>query len=269
MSKVCGIFGLALKKTVPIAEVFRVLKKMEVHKYPQEKTTLGGYGAGLAVLLSDGSVFSEKVGKISASPVASLAEIVKPNLRRGSVLLAHVRMPSPEFMGTAQYRETTQPYVVEFEPNLIIASVHNGKMTNYKEVRAKLGKEHVFESEKYELIDSEVIPHYFEEILNEQEEVQDALNTFFNSLQGPNALSMLQVDEENIFVHFIHKGKTRGLTIWTNPQGEVVFSSRKEPVVEEFSKLLAKGNFTEKISIAYHQDISLKITFPIEWEIKT
>jgi glucosamine 6-phosphate synthetase-like amidotransferase/phosphosugar isomerase protein len=265
---VCGIFGFALKKTLPLAGVFRVLKKMEVHRYPQEKTTLGGYGAGLAVLLSDGSVFSEKVGKISASPVTSLEGIVKPNLRRGSVLLAHVRMPNPEFMGTAQYRETAQPYVVEFEPNLTIVSVHNGKMTNYKEVRAELGNEHVFESEKYELIDSEVLPHYFEEMLNEKEEVEDALNSFFNSLQGPNALSMLQIDEENTFLHFIHKGKTRGLTIWTNPRGEVVFSSRKEPVKEEFAKLLSKGNFTEKISVAYHQDVNLKITFPIEWEIK-
>jgi glucosamine 6-phosphate synthetase-like amidotransferase/phosphosugar isomerase protein len=264
---VCGIFGFALKKPLPLVGVFRVLKKMEVHKYPQEKTTLGGYGAGLAVLLSDGSVFSEKVGKISASPVASLEGIVKPKLKRGSVLMAHVRMPIPKFMDTAQYRETAQPYVVEFEPNLTIVSVHNGWMTNYEEVRAKLGKEHVFESEKYELIDSEVIPHYFEEILNEKE-VEDTLNSFFNSLQGPNALSLLQVDEENTFLHFIHKGKTRGLTIWTNPQGEVVFSSRKEPVKEEFAKVLSKGNFTEKISVAYHQDVNLKITFPIEWEIK-
>lgn len=265
----CGIFGFALKKTLPLAGVFRVLKEMEFHKYPQEKTTLGGYGAGLAVLLSDGSVFSKKVGKVSDSPVAKLEELVKPNLRRGSVLLTHVRMPSPEFMGTVKYKEAAQPYVVEFEPNLTIVSVHNGKMTNYKEIRAELGKEHVFESEKYELIDSEVIPHYFEEILNEKEEGQDALNSFFDSLQGPNALSMLQIDEENTFLHFIHKGKTRGLTIWTNPQGEVVFSSRKEPVMKEYAKMLAKGDFTEKISIARQQDTGLKITFPIEWEIKT
>jgi glucosamine 6-phosphate synthetase-like amidotransferase/phosphosugar isomerase protein len=177
-------------------------------------------------------------------------------------------MPSPEFMKTAQFRETAQPYVVEFEPNLTIVSVHNGKMTNYKEVRTKLGKEHVFESEKYELIDSEVIPHYFEEILNEKKEVEDAMNSFFDSLQGSNSLSMLQTDEENTFLHFIHKGKTRGLTIWTNPQGEVIFGSRKEPVLEEFAEALKNGNFTEKVSIAYRQNVGLKVTFPIEWEIK-
>lgn len=264
----CGIFGFALKKTVPLAGVFRVLEKIEFHKYPQEKTTLGGYGAGIALLLSDGSVFWKKVGKISASPVASLEELVRPNLKRGSVLLAHVRMPSPEFMGTAEYKETAQPYVVEFEPALTIVSVHNGKMTNYKEIRAELGKEHVFESEKYELIDSEVIPHYFEEILNEKE-VEDALNSLSSSIQGSNTLSLLQLDEENAFLHFVHKGKTRGLTIWTNPQGEVIFSSRKEPVVEEFATLLAKGKFAEKVSIAHHQMADLKVTFPIDWKIKS
>ena len=263
----CGIFGIALKNPIPITHVFRILKKTETHKYPQEKTTLGGYGAGIANLMPDGSIYWEKTGKTSTSPVASLEQIVKPNLKKTSVLLAHVRMPSPEFMNTAQYKETAQPYVVEFEPDLTVVSVHNGKMTNYKEIRAELGKEHTFESEKYELIDSEVIPHYFEEIFSEKEEIEDTLKTFFNTIQGSNTLGILQVDEENTLLHLIHKGKTRGLTIWTNQQGEVIFGSRKEPITEELAKLLKKGNFTEKISIAFHKDANLKITFPIDWEV--
>lgn len=35
------------------------------------------------------------------------------------------------------------------------------------------------------------------------------------ALDGSNALSLLQVGEHS-FLHFIHKGRTRGLTIWTN-----------------------------------------------------
>jgi glucosamine 6-phosphate synthetase-like amidotransferase/phosphosugar isomerase protein len=265
----CGIFGFALRKPLPLTKVFNVLEKLETHKYPQEKNPLGGFGAGLAVLLPDGSVFSEKVGKISTSPVASLADIVKPNIKKASVLLAHVRMPSPEFMNTAQHKETAQPYVVEFDPNLTIVSVHNGKMENYKQVRTELGKEHVFESEKYQLIDSEVIPHYFEEILEEEENAEKALNSLYSVMQGRSALSMLQITEENTYMHFIHKKWTRGLTIWTNTKGEVIFCSRKEPLKKEFNKILTKGGFHEKISIAYHEDAKLKLTFPIDWEIKT
>jgi glucosamine 6-phosphate synthetase-like amidotransferase/phosphosugar isomerase protein len=267
-TKVCGIFGFALRKPLPLHGVFRILEKLETHKYPQEKTTLGGFGAGIAILLPDGSVLSEKVGKISDSPVASLSEIVKPTIRKASVLLAHVRMPSPEFMKTAQFRETTQPYVVEFDPDSTIISVHNGKMENYKELRAELGKEHVFESEKYELIDSEVIPHYFEEILEEEEDAEKALNSLHSAMQGRNALGMLQITKENNFLHFIHKEKTRGLTIWTNPKGEVIFSSRKEPLKGELDEVLARGRFYEKVSIAYGEDSNAKLTFPIEREIK-
>jgi len=266
---VCGIFGFALRKPLSVTKVFRVLEKLEVHRYPQEQTALGGYGAGLAVLLSDGSVWSEKVGKISDSPVASLAEIAKPNVKKASVLLAHVRMPSPEFMNTAQFKETAQPYVVEFDPSLTVVSVHNGKMENYQEIRAEFGKGHVFDSEKSELIDSEVIPHYFEEILKEKSDIDKTLYSFFCSLLGSNAISMLQVSEENTFLHLIHKGKTRGLTIWANAQGEVIFCSRKEPLKEEFGNILTKGNFDEKVSIAYREDAGLKLTFPIDWEIKT
>jgi glucosamine 6-phosphate synthetase-like amidotransferase/phosphosugar isomerase protein len=134
---------------------------------------------------------------------------------------------------------------------------------NYKELRKKLGKEHVFESEKVELIDSEVIPHYFEELLNETDNIDEASYTLFCALQGSNAIAMLQITEENAFLHLIHKGKTRGLTVWTNERNEVIFCSRKEPLIEEFSKMLAKGKFKEKISISYGEDVGLKLSYQL------
>jgi glucosamine 6-phosphate synthetase-like amidotransferase/phosphosugar isomerase protein len=141
--------------------------------------------------------------------------------------------------------------------------VHNGKVENYKQLRARLGGEHIFESEKHELIDSEVIPHYFEELLNEMGDVDKAVYALFGALQGSNAVSMLQVGEEDTFLHLIHKGKTRGLTVWTNEQNELVFCSRKEPLMGEFKDIMAKGKFKEKISIAWHEDVGLKLSFPI------
>jgi len=257
----CGIFGFSLKKPISTDKVFRILKKLETHQFPQEPKPVGGYGAGVAVLLEDGSVLVEKVGKIGESPAQRLAEISQ--IKKASILLGHVRMPSPEFMRTAKYKETAQPYVVERVPGLTVTSVHNGKMENYKEVKQKLGVEHVFESEKFELIDSEVIPHFFEQILSEKEDVTETLHEFFCSLKGSNAVAILQVGEENSFVHLIHKGKTRGLTIWANDNNEVIFCSRRQPLVDELGKALTTGKFREKVSISWREDVGLLLSYPL------
>lgn len=258
----CGIFGFSLIKPVPMERIFRVLQKVEVQQLPQEPLPLGGYGAGVAVLLDDGSVLVEKVGKIGESPAAYLPEIVK--VRKASVLLGHVRMPSPEFMKTAKFKETAQPYVVEREPGLTVVSVHNGKMENYREIRKTLGADHIFESEKFELIDSEVVPHFFEDILSEKRDVNQALYDFFCTIKGSNAVAILQVEEENSFIHLVHKGKTRGLTVWTNEKNELVFCSRKAPLIEEFNDVLTRGKFKEKIYIPYHEDIGLVLSHQLQ-----
>jgi glucosamine 6-phosphate synthetase-like amidotransferase/phosphosugar isomerase protein len=257
----CGIFGFALRKPISLARVFRLLEKLEVHQYPNEPKPVGGYGAGVAILTDEGDIILEKVGKVSDSPARSLSEIV--NIDEASVLVGHVRMPSPEFMESAKFKETAQPYIVELDPNLTIISAHNGKVENYKELRERLSGKHVLESEKVELIDSEVIPHYFEELLNEAGSIDEALYRLFCALQGSNAIVMLQTDEENTFLHLIHKGKTRGLTVWTNEQNEVIFCSRKEPLIEEFSTILDRGKFREKISIPYREDAGLKLSYQL------
>jgi glucosamine 6-phosphate synthetase-like amidotransferase/phosphosugar isomerase protein len=259
----CGIFGFALNNPISLDKVFRLLERLEVHQNNQEPTPVGGYGAGVAILEKDGSIVFEKVGKVSDSPARSLAEIVEAKVTEAAVLIAHVRRPSPGFMKSAKFKETAQPYVVQRDPKLSVVSVHNGKVENYREIREKLGKDHVLESEKVELIDSEVIPHFFEEILNEKEDVDEASYTLLCALQGSSAIGMLQIEEENAFLHIMHKGKTRGLTIWTNGRNEVMFCSREEPVMEEFRRLLSSRRFEKKIQIGYHEDAGLKLSFPL------
>jgi glucosamine 6-phosphate synthetase-like amidotransferase/phosphosugar isomerase protein len=254
----CGIFGFSTMRPVSMDSVFRILQKLEVHQLPQEPLPLGGYGAGVAILLDDGTVLVEKVGKIDKSPAELLAGIV--NVKKASVLLGHVRMPSPEFMNTAKFKETAQPYVVERNPELTVASVHNGKMENYVEVRSKLGAGHVFESEKYQLIDSEVIPHFFEEMLSEKKDTSQVLYEYFCALKGSNTAAILQIGEENSFMHIVHKGQTRGLTVWTNEKNEIIFCSRKAPLIEEFGAILTKGDFKEKVFIGYHEEAGLVLS---------
>lgn len=255
----CGIFGFCLNHPISITKVCKVLERLEVHQYVGEEKPVGGYGAGLAVL-QNGVVSCQKVGKVGdESPARKLGEII--NIAEASVLVGHVRMPSPEFIATANLKETTQPYVVEAKQGSTVVSVHNGKVENYKELRRRLGKNHYFESEKVELIDSEVIPHVFAELLNEKQNDDDALYALFNTLQGSNSIAILHIDKENAFLHFLHKGKTRGLTIWNNEQNEVIFSSRKEPVIEELANIIHRGRFTEKISIACKEDTELRLSY--------
>jgi len=257
----CGIFGYMLSKPVPLDMVFKVLERLEVHKYSQEPNPLGGYGAGLAVLLDDGTVISQKIGSIDSSPARHLSKTWDSKVSEASILISHVRMPSPEFTKTANHKETAQPYVVEFEPDLTVASVHNGKVHNYEHLRKSLGSRHVFESEKVQLVDSEVIPHYFQELLTDTGDVDEALYRLSCTLEGPSAIGMLQMNEENTFLHLIHKGKTRGLIVWTNNRNEVLFCSRKEPLTEEFRRILARGKFKEKASIRWREDAGLKLSF--------
>jgi glucosamine 6-phosphate synthetase-like amidotransferase/phosphosugar isomerase protein len=261
----CGIFGLVLAEPIKIAKVFKVLEKLEVHQYPGEPNPVGGYGAGIAVLMEDGSVLVEKVGS-GGSPARRLADAVEVSW--SSVVLGHVRMPSPEYMGTAKFKETAQPYVVEREPGLTVVSVHNGKLENYQEIKKSLSKGHVFESEKVGLIDSEVVPHLFEEILSEKIDADEALYEFLSTIKGPNAVGMLQVGEEDTFLHFVHKGKTRGLSVWTNDKGEVAFCSRREPLIEELRDFLLEKKFKEKIYIKYREDAGLKLSFSADFKVK-
>ncbi|PIU60152.1 hypothetical protein COS86_00405, partial [Candidatus Bathyarchaeota archaeon CG07_land_8_20_14_0_80_47_9] len=142
----CGIFGFALKKPIPLVRVLNVLEKLEVHQYPNEPKPAGGYGAGVAILNDDRSIVLEKVGKVDVSPARRLSEIVK--IDEASVLMGHVRMPSPEFMETAKAKATAQPYVAECISGLTVVSVHNGKIENYEEIREKLANRHVLESEE-------------------------------------------------------------------------------------------------------------------------
>ncbi len=253
----CGIFGFALKTPIAMDNVFRLLEKLEVHQYPSELRPVGGYGAGIAVLKEDRDVLLEKVGSVDGSPAKRLSEIF--SVKEASILIAHVRMPSPQFMTSSSFKETAQPYIARCNPNLTVVSAHNGSVTNYKEIRNNL-KAHSFESERIEFIDSEVIPHLFEELLTKKGDLEEALDMLLSSLEGPSALGLLHVEKERMFMHFLHKEKTRGLYVWKNWRNEVFFCSRNELLMEMFGDVLTQGKFERKVAVPYHEDASLKLS---------
>jgi glucosamine 6-phosphate synthetase-like amidotransferase/phosphosugar isomerase protein len=258
----CGIFGFALNQKMSVDEAIRVLGELEVHRYPEESKPVGGYGAGFAVINDEGKVILQKTGRVSAiSPVECLYETVR--VKDVNVFVGHVRMPSEEFMNTTKFKETAQPYIAKCHSDLVVVSVHNGYVTNYREIREELGKKHFLESEKVGLVDSEVIPHLFEELIEECGNAEKALDMVFQCLEGSNTVCLLHVGKENMFMHFIHKGKTRGLNVWTNNQNEIVFCSREEALTLKFRELLVKGKFKTEISIKWREEKSVKVSLHV------
>lgn len=258
----CGIFGFALANPVPLAEVFKILERLEVHQYPGEETPVGGYGAGIAIF-QNRKLAMWKIGKTGiTSPVKELAKLVKAT--EASVLISHVRMPSPRFMQTAHREETAQPYVAKCLESPPLASVHNGYISNYEVLRGKLGAGHRFESEGIGLIDSEVVPHCFEEALKANADVEEAVQVLSRTLEGRMAIALLQTSHSGSQLHFVHKGETRGLHIWASDHGELVFCSRKETLTQYFSDILTQGRLNAEVSVSWKEGKSIKLSFDIK-----
>jgi glucosamine 6-phosphate synthetase-like amidotransferase/phosphosugar isomerase protein len=264
----CGIFGFMLTRPQQIAPALEVLKSLETHQYPNEENPVGGHGAGVFFSGADGKETFLKVGKTSESPAKTLAQKVLAAQSQASLFIGHVRRASPEFLHTVLFKESTQPYVSSCAANLRVAAVHNGFVSDYLEIRKKLRLKHLFESEKENgLIDSEIIPHFFEELLLDGAGLDGALNMLLEQLENQNnALCMLVLNSRQVGDHivFLHTGKTRGLTVWSNGKGEVMFSSRKEPMKYAFGDFLEKHGFEERLSIGWKEPKNIKpLTFPV------
>ena len=264
----CGIFGFMLTEPQQIAPALEVLELLEKHQYYNEENPVGGHGAGVFLKGTSGRETFLKVGKISESPARTLANEVLAVQSQASLFIGHVRRASPEFLDTVAFKESTQPYIACCSENSRVVTVHNGFVGNYLEIRNNLRVKHFFESEKKsELIDSEIIPHFFEELLLGGADLNGALSTLLGRLENQNnAICMLVLDSRRVGDHiaFLHTENSRGLTIWINRKGEVMFSSRKEPVEYAFGKFLKKHCFEERVSIGWNEPTNIKpLIFPL------
>ncbi len=125
-----------------------------------------------------------KVGKTNGSPVENLKLQLKETAVGSRLFLGHVRRASPEFEKTIGHKECTQPYKPNCMHNFSFVSAHNGKVQNYLRLKKKLSSRHEFESEKIELVDSEVIPHLFEELLSNSKKPEKATHTLFDQVES-------------------------------------------------------------------------------------
>jgi hypothetical protein len=102
-------------------------------------------------------------------------------------------------------------------------------------------------------------------MLNEKKDSEQAVHKLMDSLKGPmvGSIAMLQLDEEEQVLHLLHKGWSRGLTVWANDKGEVIFCSRPEPVLEELKEVLSRDGFKEKAVIKLREEAELNLPFQV------
>lgn len=259
----CGIFGYFCNSEVNMQSVLELLKILEKDQLKGEKTPVGGHGAGVCFLDDFGKFVVYKIGKTNSSPAEDLSSIRDVVQVKSRIILAHVRHASPEFMDTIKYAEATQPYNVNCLGLSEVVSAHNGKVRNYEEIRKNLSPHHSFESEVVKLVDSEVIPHLFEENLKMCCDEFEARERTLEFLKGNNAVVLLSSIGENRFLHILHKGHSRGMHLWKNGKGEVILCSRSEPLQQVFGGFLQEGNFKKTLSIRWQVDEEVQQTHEI------
>jgi len=250
----CGIFGYFFQNPLRLDSALDVLSKLETSKLEVENSPVGGHGAGLTVM-REGRLEVLKTGKRDGSPVSDLRKLVEERwIQQGtsssSLIMGHVRRASQEFEGTISFSEATQPYLTECLEGIQIVSLHNGTLTNYKELFDSFSLSHRWESPSERLIDSEVFPHLLEEILSSQPYVGKSIEALWEKIEGEgNALALLIKREGKLWLSFLYKGKARGLVVWRSEKGGIIFSSRRSPVLQFLKPFMELWGFKETLFI--------------------
>jgi len=263
----CGIFAYMGHKPLPITKVLNILRILEKEQEPDETTPLGGDGAGIAYLNKTNKLTLTKVGKTKKSPIEDLSQQLKETALSSHLILGHVRQASKEFEATIPHRECAQPYKPPCTPNLSLVSAHNGFLQNYQELKNKLSASHSFESQKIKLIDSEVIPHLYEELLNQTKNTTKTTHTLFEQIKGTpkygNTVVIFHTNNNEAHLNIIQKGKTRGIVVWTNPKGEALICSRPKPIEKTLNKFLIENNLQKTIQVTHNQSVNLETHFTL------
>jgi len=263
----CGIFAYIGQKPLQILEVIKILHILESQQEPDETTPLGGDGAGIAYLDKRNKFTLTKVGKTKGSPVDDLSPQLEETTLSSHLILGHVRQASLEFEETIPHTECAQPYKPLCTHNLNLVTAHNGFLQNYPELKNRLSDPHSFESQKVKLIDSEIIPHLYEELLNQTNEATKATHILFEQIKGTpkhgNTVVILYTNKDEANLNIIQKGKTRGLIAWTNPKGQVLICSREKPIEKTLNKFLIQNNLQKTIKVTHNDPVNLEAHFTL------
>lgn len=265
----CGIFAYMGHKPISTADVLKILHTLELEQEQGEKSPVGGHGAGIAFVDQKGELTLTKVGKTNGSPVDDLTLQLRKKVGGSRFILGHVRHSSPEFVKTIAHKECSQPYMPSCADSFTFASAHNGKVQNYLELKKQLGREHRFESRRFELIDSEVIPHLYEELLAKTKDPRKATHTLFEQIEGTdtqgNTVVIIDANGDEPYLNAIQEGRTRGLVVWINPNNEVLVCSREKPVKQTLNKLMTENHYERLITVSRRDSVNILAHFSLRF----
>ncbi len=241
----CGISGIVSKKNIS-KKLLTSIGNLEYRGYDS---------CGMAILNAKDTQVKKNIGY-----VAEVAEKELFTSLKGSVGIAHTRW--------ATHGGVTRPNAhphVSCDGRLAI--VHNGIISNYRELRDMLRKKkHEFSSDT----DSEVIAHLVEEMLKEAPSLESAFMAALRELDGSYAVAMVAVDAPNTILCGKHESPLiLGLGENENYVGSdfnaFIEHTKTSVVLEdgEFAALSNEDYIVKKISNA--SNISKKI-IAIEWD---
>jgi len=261
----CGVFGYFCRSPVSMQRILKLLQALEKDqcKEQDEKTPVGGHGAGVCFVNDSGKMVVYKIGKRNASPARDLSKFREVTQAKSTIVLGHVRRASKDFMDTIEYVAATQPYKVNCLGSSEIVSAHNGYVQEYIAIKNNFKESHQFESENGCFVDSEVIPHLFEENMVQCNDVIEARKDVFERLNGNNTVVLLSATKHSRLLHVLHKGQTRGMYVWKNNKGEIILCSREDPVHKMFGHFLEEASFKKVLSIGWQVDSELQQTYDL------
>ena len=166
----CGIVGIV--GTTNISDkLFRCIKNLEYRGYDS---------CGVAILSGREIEIRKNVG--SVDEVNKVEHLSEP---QGTLGLAHTRWATHGGVTQAN----SHPH---FDEKRTFAVVHNGIISNYRELKEELlAKGHTFSSET----DTEVIPHVLEDSYQQEQDVERAMLKTFKRLEGTYAFAFVTTYE--------------------------------------------------------------------------
>ncbi|MBI4019343.1 MAG: glutamine--fructose-6-phosphate transaminase (isomerizing) [Candidatus Aenigmarchaeota archaeon] len=224
----CGIVGFAFRDSFEIKDSVKALKRLEYRGYDSF-----GYA-------DNNGVVGKHVGEIAIDKVPAL---------NTKIAITHTRWSTHG--GVTEMN--AHPHT---DCSGKIAIVHNGIISNYREIREEMEKAgHAFKSQT----DSEAIAHFFE-----NKNIKDAAPEFFSKFQGEFAVLLVKKAEEKIYA--FKRGSP--LVLGIAPEGNILasdiyaFSDRTNRAVffneDEFAEITSEGFTFYSIT---------DTTIPIEKEI--
>jgi len=242
----CGIIGYAGVDLLKL-EVFRqIMTELEVLQEKNEKSPLGGHGAGLFLVENRKELILRAGADKEKSPVKRIFEKLQEySPDRTRFFLGHVRRASKEYEDKLS-EEFAHPFMA-MERDVEIVGIHNGFLSNHLELQKRYRIEDA-------LIDSDVLCKVLLKVMLRHRKIEHAIQEYFEVIEGNNTAAFYIKRGREMWLLLLHTGATRGLVVYENEKGNIVFCSREQPVKRYLGEYLQKNNYaiTFRIGIKEH-----------------